>query len=291
MGLPVVVTGVWDDEEEARTIAEDIEALRKAGTRLNDMAILVRASFQMRAFEDRFVTLGLPYRVIGGPRFYERQEIKDAIAYLEITLNPTNDLKFERIVNVPKRGLGDTARAAGQRAGPGALGSALPGRPRDRGDGGADRPGAQVAGRSRRRLRALAQPDRQHEAHRAGRADPGRVRLHADVAERQEPAGAIAAGEPEGAGPLHARVREPAGVPRARLARHGRRHAGQRGPHLADDAARRQGPGVRRRVPARLGGGAVPAPAQPRRERPGRAWRRSGGSPTSASRARAGRPR
>ena len=103
------MTGVWDDEEEARTIGEDIEALKKAGTRLNDMAILVRASFQMRAFEDRFVTLGLPYRVIGGPRFYERQEIKDAIAYLEVTLNPTNDLKFERIVNVPKRGLGDTA--------------------------------------------------------------------------------------------------------------------------------------------------------------------------------------
>ena len=81
----------------------------KAGQRLNDIAILVRASFQMRAFEDRFVTLGLPYRVIGGPRFYERQEIKDAIAYLEVTLNPANDLKFERIVNVPKRGLGDTA--------------------------------------------------------------------------------------------------------------------------------------------------------------------------------------
>jgi ATP-dependent DNA helicase UvrD/PcrA len=100
---------VWDDEEEARTIGEDIEALHKTGRRLDDIAILVRASFQMRAFEDRFVTLGLPYRVIGGPRFYERQEIKDAIAYLEVTLNPANDLKFERIVNVPKRGLGDTA--------------------------------------------------------------------------------------------------------------------------------------------------------------------------------------
>jgi len=100
---------VWDDEEEARTIGEDIEALHKAGQRLDHIAILVRASFQMRAFEDRFVTLGLPYRVVGGPRFYERQEIKDAIAYLEVTLNPTNDLKFERIVNVPKRGLGDTA--------------------------------------------------------------------------------------------------------------------------------------------------------------------------------------
>jgi DNA helicase-2/ATP-dependent DNA helicase PcrA len=107
-GDKVTVTGVWDDEEEARVIGEDIERAKKAGQRLNDMAILVRASFQMRAFEDRFVTLGLPYRVIGGPRFYERQEIKDAIAYLDVTVNPANDLKFERIINVPKRGIGDT---------------------------------------------------------------------------------------------------------------------------------------------------------------------------------------
>ncbi|MBX9925187.1 MAG: ATP-dependent DNA helicase, partial [Hyphomicrobiaceae bacterium] len=77
--------------------------------RLNDMAVLVRASSQMRAIEDRLVTTGLPYRVIGGPKFYERQEIKDAIAYFDVTLNPANDLKFERIVNVPKRGLGDGA--------------------------------------------------------------------------------------------------------------------------------------------------------------------------------------
>ncbi|MEZ5852742.1 MAG: UvrD-helicase domain-containing protein [Hyphomicrobiaceae bacterium] len=103
------VLGVWDDEEEARTIGERIEGLRAKGHRLNDIAILVRASFQMRVLEDRFVTLGLPYRVIGGPRFYERQEIKDAIAYLEVTLNPANDLKFERIVNVPKRGIGDSS--------------------------------------------------------------------------------------------------------------------------------------------------------------------------------------
>jgi DNA helicase-2/ATP-dependent DNA helicase PcrA len=108
-GDKVVVTGVWDDEEEARTIANDIERVHKAGHRLNEIAILVRASFQMRAFEDRFITLGLPYRVIGGPRFYERQEIKDAIAYLEVTANPVNDLKFERIINVPKRGIGDTS--------------------------------------------------------------------------------------------------------------------------------------------------------------------------------------
>ena len=107
LGDKVAVIGVWDDEEEARTIGEQIERARKDGHRLNEVAILVRASFQMRAFEDRFITMGLPYRVIGGPRFYERQEIKDAIAYLEIAHNPANDLKFERIVNVPKRGLGD----------------------------------------------------------------------------------------------------------------------------------------------------------------------------------------
>jgi DNA helicase II / ATP-dependent DNA helicase PcrA len=108
LGEKVTVTGVWDDEEEARGICDDIEGERKSGTRLNEIAILVRASFQMRSLEDRLVTTGIPYRVIGGPKFYERQEIKDAIAYLEVTLNPSHDLKFERIVNVPKRGLGDT---------------------------------------------------------------------------------------------------------------------------------------------------------------------------------------
>ena len=108
-GTKVTVTAVWDDEEEARSIGDDIERMQKDGQRPSEVAILVRASFQMRAFEDRFITMGLPYRVIGGPRFYERQEIKDAIAYLEITANPANDLKFERIVNVPKRGLGDTS--------------------------------------------------------------------------------------------------------------------------------------------------------------------------------------
>jgi DNA helicase-2/ATP-dependent DNA helicase PcrA len=108
-GERVTLTALWDDGEEARSIGDAIEALRKSGQRLDNVAILVRASFQMRAFEDRFVTLGLPYRVVGGPRFYERQEIKDAIAYLEVTLNPANDLKFERILNVPKRGLGDTS--------------------------------------------------------------------------------------------------------------------------------------------------------------------------------------
>src|SRR5215831_2165447 len=112
MGLPVVVTCTWDDEEEARTVVDDIEQLQRDDGSghphsLDEIAILVRASFQMREFEDRFVTLGLPYRVIGGPRFYERQEIRDALAYLRVIHSPADDLAFERIVNVPKRGLGD----------------------------------------------------------------------------------------------------------------------------------------------------------------------------------------
>ena len=106
-GEHVTVTGAWDSGEEARAIGEEIEALQRAGHRLSEIAILVRASFQMREFEDRFVTLGMPYRVIGGPRFYERAEIRDALAYLRCVISSADDLAFERIVNVPKRGIGD----------------------------------------------------------------------------------------------------------------------------------------------------------------------------------------
>ncbi|QFT31048.1 DNA helicase II [Labrenzia sp. THAF82] len=103
----VSVASVWDSEEEARTIGDEIEALQSKEHVLNQMAVLVRASFQMREFEDRFVTLGLNYRVIGGPRFYERMEIRDAMAYFRCVAQPADDLAFERIVNTPKRGLGD----------------------------------------------------------------------------------------------------------------------------------------------------------------------------------------
>jgi DNA helicase-2/ATP-dependent DNA helicase PcrA len=106
-GAKVGVAGAWDSEEEARSISDEIETLQRGGHALSQIAILMRASFQMREFEDRFVTLGLPYRVIGGPRFYERQEIRDALAYFRVVVSPTHDLAFERIVNVPKRGLGD----------------------------------------------------------------------------------------------------------------------------------------------------------------------------------------
>ncbi|RFC66156.1 ATP-dependent DNA helicase [Fulvimarina endophytica] len=104
----VEVNAGWDSEEEARAVGEAIEDLqRRENHNLNDMAILVRASFQMRTFEDRFVTMGLNYRVIGGPRFYERLEIRDALAYFRCVCQPADDLAFERIVNTPKRGLGD----------------------------------------------------------------------------------------------------------------------------------------------------------------------------------------
>jgi len=117
----VIVSACWNSEEEARSIGDEIEALQNKKHELNEIAILVRASFQMREFEDRFVTMGLNYRVIGGPRFYERMEIRDAMAYFRVVCQPADDLAFERIVNKPKRGIGDatirtihdTARARG----------------------------------------------------------------------------------------------------------------------------------------------------------------------------------
>ncbi len=116
-GEKVRLIGHWDGEEEARWIGEEVERYH-GGTRgldpigLDDMAVLVRASHQMRAFEDRFLTIGLPYRVIGGPRFYERLEIRDAMAYFRVVAQPDDGLAFERIVNTPKRGLGDKALLA-----------------------------------------------------------------------------------------------------------------------------------------------------------------------------------
>ncbi|HZH51352.1 MAG TPA: UvrD-helicase domain-containing protein [Microvirga sp.] len=106
-GEKVTITGAWDSEDEARLIGEEIEALHAKRHPLSEIAILVRISAQMREIEDRLVQLGVPYRVIGGPRFYERAEIRDALAYLRVVNQPADDLAFERIVNVPKRGLGD----------------------------------------------------------------------------------------------------------------------------------------------------------------------------------------
>ncbi|CAN5262598.1 UvrD-helicase domain-containing protein [soil metagenome] len=107
-GEKVQVRGVWDGEAESRMVADDIERGQRAGRKFKDMAILVRASFQMRAFEERFVLLQIPYVVVGGPRFFERAEIRDAHAYLRLVQSEDDDLAFERIVNTPKRGIGDT---------------------------------------------------------------------------------------------------------------------------------------------------------------------------------------
>ena len=108
-GVPVRIAGLWDDQEEARYVGDEIEARQRAGASLAQMAVLVRAGFQTRAFEERFIQMGLPYRVVGGPRFYERAEIRDAVAYLRLVAQPADDLAFERIVNLPRRGIGDAA--------------------------------------------------------------------------------------------------------------------------------------------------------------------------------------
>jgi DNA helicase-2/ATP-dependent DNA helicase PcrA len=116
-GDNVEVVALWDSEEEARMVGNRVETYRRSGDSLAEMAILVRAGFQTRAFEERMITLGVPYRIIGGLRFYERAEIRDAIAYLRVLVQPADDLAFERIVNTPKRGVGDVSlRAMHERA-------------------------------------------------------------------------------------------------------------------------------------------------------------------------------
>ncbi len=108
-GEKVQVVSLWDSDEEARMVGDRIETLRRDGDSLNEMAVLVRAGFQTRAFEERLITIGVPYRVVGGLRFYERAEIRDAIAYMRLVVQPSDDLAFERIVNVPRRGVGEVA--------------------------------------------------------------------------------------------------------------------------------------------------------------------------------------
>ena len=108
-GLPIIIKSLGDPHEEASFVAALIENKKTNGINYNDVAILVRAAFQTRAFEERFLCLGIPYNIIGGLRFYERKEVKDAIAYLRLAINPDDGVAFERIVNVPKRGIGDTS--------------------------------------------------------------------------------------------------------------------------------------------------------------------------------------
>ena len=172
------------------------------------MAILVRASFQMREFEDRFISLGLPYRVIGGPRFYERAEIRDAMAYLRLIAQGDDDLAFERIVNKPKRGIGDASVQALHTFAR-AQQSAAAGRgARDRRDRRTAAQGAQGAGRTGRQFRALERDRARHmPAHRTGGNGAGRMRLHRHAEGRQIGGSAGPAGQPEGIRPLDGGVR------------------------------------------------------------------------------------
>ena len=110
-GEHVKVRGLWDGEAESRAIGDDVEAWRASGRAYDECAVLVRASWQMRLFEERFIMLGIPYKVIGGPRFFERAEIRDAMAYLRLIRSADDDLAFERVVNVPKRGIGNASIA------------------------------------------------------------------------------------------------------------------------------------------------------------------------------------
>lgn len=108
-GEKVSVRGVWDADSEARSIIDEVESLQNKKYSLSQMAILVRASFMMRTFEENFIKSGIPYRVIGGARFYERQEVRDALAYMRLIAQSADDLALERIINTPKRGIGDTS--------------------------------------------------------------------------------------------------------------------------------------------------------------------------------------
>ena len=267
------VSGVWDSQEEARVIGEEIEALQRAGQSLDEIAILVRASFQMREFEERFITLGLPYRVIGGPRFYERAEIRDALAYLRCVAQPDDDLAFERIFNVPKRGLGEAALQRAARA-------CAPRRPaadaRGAGagrDGGNQGEAAPNLARPAALLRPLVRAGQFDPASRTGATDPGGKRLYRHVEGRAHRRRRRTAGKPERADALDGGVPESGRVPRTCFAGDGRRERRGRRAGVDHDAARRQGPRVRRRLFAGMGGGIVSPPALARRERARRARR------------------
>jgi DNA helicase II / ATP-dependent DNA helicase PcrA len=291
-GHKLRLIGHWDGEEEARWIGEELEAMGQ-GTRglrplrLSEAAILVRASHQMRAFEDRFLTIGLPYRVIGGPRFYERMEIRDAMAYFRLAVSPDDDLAFERIVNTPKRGLGDKAQADIQRTA--------------RQNGVSLHEGARLlvaskglGGKGGTELKALVESiDRWHAALR----NPSET--HIETAERiLDESGYTAMWQndktPEAPGRLEnlkelvkalENFENLQGFPRARLAHHGQRlrRRGRQG--VDHDAARGQGAGISGRLPARLGGRPVPLAAVDGRKR---AQGPRGGTPPRLCRHHAG---
>ncbi len=286
-GEQVRIAGLWDDQEEARFVADEVEAWQRQGGSLNQAAVLVRAGFQTRAFEERFIQLGIPYRVIGGPRFYERAEIRDAIAYFRVICQPDDDLALERIVNLPRRGIGDstlrTLRAAARGAEISLSQAAramcqtdeLPARARNalfELIATFDRWRGQLQERPPRELAETVLDESGYTAMWQAERSPGR---------------AGSAGEPEGAGQGGAGVRDPAGLPRACQPGDGERGSTGSRPGQHHDAARCQGPGVRQRLPRRLGGGSV---SQPARHRRGRQQGARGGAPPGLCRHHPGPP-
>ena len=271
LGEAPVVAGVWDSAEEARAIGDEIEAAERKGVSLAEIAILVRASFQMRQFEERFLEIGVPYRVLGGPRFYERAEIRDALAYFRVAFQPDDDLAFERIVNLPRRGFGESTLALMHAHGR-AKNVSLTRAARELIESEELKP------KPRQTLRSLlADFDRwsatidklsPEEFAQTVLEESGLVAMW--KAENTEEAKGRLENLKELARSMgdfpsleafleHVSLVVDAETRRGRSAR------------LDHDAPRRQGAGVRDGVPSRLGGGPVSPPARARRERPGRA--------------------
>ena len=271
LGDRPTVAEASDAQEEARLVGEEIEASQHKGVSLNEIAILVRASFQMREFEERFIALGLPYKVIGGPRFYERAEIRDALAYLRCVAQPDDDLAFERIYNQPRRGLGEATLATlhqyGRRAGLSLMRAAR-----------ALVETEELKPRPRQILRRLLD-DFERWRKQAGQLP------HEELAQLVlEESGYIdmwkAERTPDAAGRLDnlkELVRSMGEFPdlqvvsRACVAGHGRRERRGGRAGLDHDPSCGEGTGVRRRLPAGLGGGAFSAPAVAGRQWPRRA--------------------
>ena len=257
-GEKVSVISLWDSDEEARMVGDRAEQLRRGGHALAEIAILVRAGFQTRAFEERMITLGLPYRVVGGLRFYERAEIRDAIAYMRVLNSPADDLAFERIVNLPRRGVGDAAlRAMHEVAQAGGI-PLYAATERITQDGTLKANCATRCGRSCRissagapccRGTAIRSPCRRCWMRAATRR----------CGNATNPRSAGAAGEPEGTGPGVGGFRDAGRLPGPCQPGHGKRTAERGRPAEHHDPARRQRAGVRHGIPAGLGGGSVPS--------------------------------
>ena len=300
-GAQIVAYVADTEHEEARFVAEEIDRLGDSdGVRPGDVAVFYRANAQSRALEEVLVRVGLPYKVVGGTRFYERKEIKDAVAYLRAIANPDDDVNLRRILNVPKRGLGDRSEA---------MVAAFAERERISFGAALDRldevPG--LGTRAITGLSAFADDDDRPARRSPPSAGPAEVLgavldrsgYLAELRASDDPQDALPRREPGRAarGRLRVRAERPRGrprrLPRARLARRGLRpDPGRRrrrtttatappgpGRGHADDAAHRQGPRVPRRLPHGHGGRHVPAPCGRCRTRT--SWRRSGGSPTS----------